>query len=184
MGVTAQLSNSSHSNNSTSSSLSSSVISLLKMSWSWKGFWGDDPVYRFNCGPDFFQAGRSKAEERFWVNYVHDDGSYLKPLRSRLSSRASSIVSLPRTRNSSTQSEASFTSSARTRNSSAGSIRDQVIVTRVVSEFDKKKFDTSTNTSEDERETEDLEEEEDEEEEKEVKGKEEDKMSSVTSVSC
>ena len=120
-----------------------------------------------------------QAEERFWVNYVHDDGSYLKPLRSRLSSRASSIVSLPRTRNCSTQSEASFTSSARTRNSSAGSIRDQVIVTRVVSEFDKKKFDTSTNTSEDERETEDL-----EEEEEEVKGKEEDKMSSVTSVSC
>merc|ERR1711963_850565 len=173
MGVTAQLSNSSHSNNSTSSSLSSSVISLLKMSWSWKGFWGDDPVYRFNCGPGFFQAGRSKAEERFWVNYVHDDGSYLKPLRSRLSSRASSIVSLPRTRNCSTQSEASFTSSARTRNSSAGSVRDQVIVTRVVSEFD-----TSTNTSEDEREMENLEEVE------EVKGKEEDKMSSVTSVSC
>ena len=34
------------------------------MSWSWKGFWGDDPVYRFNCGPDFFHAGRSKVLER------------------------------------------------------------------------------------------------------------------------
>ena len=33
------------------------------MSWSWKGFWGDDPVYRFNCGPDFFHAGRSKVLE-------------------------------------------------------------------------------------------------------------------------
>ena len=55
----------------------------------------------------------------------------------------------------------------------------QVIVTRVVSEFDKKKFDTSTNTSEDER--------EDGEEEGEEEGvtvKEEDKMSSVTSASC
>ena len=117
------------------------------MSWSWKGFWGDDPVYRFNCGPDFFHAGRSKvlekrdnfssvahyviliqAEERFWVNYVHDDGSFLKPLRSRLNSRASSIVSTstPRTRNTSTQSEASFaTSAGRTRNSSSGSLSDQ-----------------------------------------------------------
>ena len=36
----------------------------------------------------------------------------------------------------------------------------QVIVTRVVSEFDKKKFDTSTNTSEDETESEDVVEEE------------------------
>ena len=34
------------------------------MSWSWKGFWGDDPVYRFNCGPDFFHAGRSKVLEK------------------------------------------------------------------------------------------------------------------------
>ena len=42
----------------------------------------------------------------------------------------------------------------------------------MVSEFDKKKFDTSTNTSEDEKE-------EEEEEEK-----EEDKMSSVTCSSC
>ena len=47
----------------------------------------------------------------------------------------------------------------------------------MVSEFDKKKFDTSTNTSEDEKE---------EEEEKEVVRalKEEDKMSSVTCSSC
>ena len=69
-----------------------------------------------------------QAEERFWVNYVHDDGSFLKPLRSRLNSRASSIVSTstPRTRNTSTQSEASFaTSAGRTRNSSSGSLSDQ-----------------------------------------------------------
>ena len=54
----------------------------------------------------------------------------------------------------------------------------QVIVTRVVSEFDKKKFDTSTNTSEDETE-EDV-----EEEEEVVRLKEDDKMSSVTCSSC
>ena len=30
-----------------------------------------------------------QAEERFWVNYIHDDGSYLRPLRSRHSSAAS-----------------------------------------------------------------------------------------------
>ena len=56
----------------------------------------------------------------------------------------------------------------------------QVIVTRVVSEFDKKKFDTSTNTSEDETESEDVE----EEEEEVLRLKEDDKMSSVTCSSC
>ena len=103
------------------------------MAWTWKGFWGDDPVYRFNCGQDFFQAGRSKAEERFWVNYIHDDGSFLRPLRSRMTSRASSVVTSasgrPRTRNISTQSDSSWSSgtvSGRTRNSSSGSISDQV----------------------------------------------------------
>ena len=50
-----------------------------------------------------------------------------------------------------------------------------MIVTRVVSEFDNKKFDTSTNTSEDERE---------DGEEEGLAVKEEDKMSSVTSASC
>ena len=55
----------------------------------------------------------------------------------------------------------------------------QVIVTRVVSEFDKKKFDTSTNTSEDETESEDV-----EEEEEVVRLKEDDKMSSLTCSSC
>ena len=54
-----------------------------------------------------------------------------------------------------------------------------MIVTRVVSEFDKKKFDTSTNTSEDETESEDV-----EEEEEVVRLKEDDKMSSVTCSSC
>ena len=49
-----------------------------------------------------------------------------------------------------------------------------MIVTRVVSEFDNKKFDTSTNTSEDERE---------DGEEEGLAVKEEDKMSSVTSAS-
>ena len=67
-----------------------------------------------------------KAEERFWVNYIHDDGSYLKPLRSRLSSRASSIVSTQgRTRNTSTQSDGYSESSGRTRNYSSGSTGDQ-----------------------------------------------------------
>ena len=51
------------------------------MAWTWKGFWGDDPVYRFNCGNNFWHAGRSKAEERFWVDHVHGDGSYKSPLR-------------------------------------------------------------------------------------------------------
>ena len=51
------------------------------MAWTWKGFWGDDPVYRFNCGNNFWHAGRSKAEERFWVDHVHGDGSYKTPLR-------------------------------------------------------------------------------------------------------
>ena len=53
----------------------------LIMAWTWKGFWGDDPVYRFNCGNNFWHAGRSKAEERFWVDHVHGDGSYKTPLR-------------------------------------------------------------------------------------------------------
>ena len=55
----------------------------------------------------------------------------------------------------------------------------QVIVTRVVSEFDKKKFDTSTNTSEDETESEDV-----VEEEEVLRLKEDDKMSSLTCSSC
>merc|ERR1712142_690279 len=59
-----------------------------KMSWTWRGFWRDDPVFRFK-NESFFQSGRHKAEERFWVNYIHDDGSYLRPLRSRHSSAAS-----------------------------------------------------------------------------------------------
>ena len=29
------------------------------MSWTWKGFWGDDPVYRFK-DDNFFQSGRHK----------------------------------------------------------------------------------------------------------------------------
>jgi len=128
------------------------------MAWTWKGFWGDDPVYRFNCGrQDFFQAGRSKAEERFWVNYIHDDGSYLRPLRSRLSSRASSVISSaskPRTRNISTQSDTTImsplSSSTRTRNSSSGSTSDQVVITSVTSAVDEKRSDSSTNISEEE----------------------------------
>eukprot|EP00092_Neocalanus_flemingeri_P057532 GFUD01068392.1.p1 GENE.GFUD01068392.1~~GFUD01068392.1.p1 ORF type:complete len:141 (-),score=37.17 GFUD01068392.1:174-596(-) len=69
------------------------------MSWTWrKGFWGEDPVCRFK-DDNFFQSGRHKAEERFWVNYIHNDGSFYKPLRSRLSSTSSSFGS--RTRNSS-----------------------------------------------------------------------------------
>jgi len=126
------------------------------MAWTWKGFWGDDPVYRFNCGrQDFFQAGRSKAEERFWVNYIHDDGSYLRPLRSRLSSRASSVISSPakpRTRNISTQSDTTFSSissSTRTRNSSSGSSSDQVVITSVTSAIDDKRSNSSTNISDD-----------------------------------
>ena len=36
------------------------------MAWTWKGFWGDDPVYRFNCGQNFFHAGRSKVSCDWW----------------------------------------------------------------------------------------------------------------------
>merc|ERR1712183_756550 len=71
-----------------------------RMSWTWKGFWGDDPVYRFNS-QDFFQSGRHKAEERFWVQYIHNDGSFRKPLRSRLSSAGSSYSPASSTRSSS-----------------------------------------------------------------------------------
>jgi len=55
-------------------------------------------VYRFK-EDNFFQSGRHKAEERFWVNYIHNDGSFYKPLRTRLSSAGSSLGS--RTRNTS-----------------------------------------------------------------------------------
>merc|ERR1712142_963485 len=48
-----------------------------EMSWTWRGFWRDDPVFRFK-NESFFQSGRHKAEERFWVNYIHDDGSYAR----------------------------------------------------------------------------------------------------------
>merc|ERR1711915_481225 len=61
------------------------------MSWTWAGFWHDDPVFRFN-GSSFFQSGRNKAEERFWRKYIHDDGSYRTPsVRSRASSEMSSV---------------------------------------------------------------------------------------------
>merc|ERR1711970_8488 len=77
-----------------------------KMSWTWAGFWQDDPVFRFNGG-DFFQSGRNKAEERFWKKYIHDDGSYRTPLRSRASSGVSfmSVTSLPSSNSSVTSSE-------------------------------------------------------------------------------
>merc|ERR1711942_461379 len=52
------------------------------MSWTWRGFWRDDPVFRFK-NESFFQSGRHKAEERFWVNYIHNDGSYTKQTRAR-----------------------------------------------------------------------------------------------------
>jgi len=71
------------------------------MSWTWKGFWGDDPVYRFK-DDNFFQSGRHKAEERFWVNYIHNDGSFYKPLRIRFSSSSSSSFG-SRTRNTSSE---------------------------------------------------------------------------------
>ena len=38
------------------------------MAWTWKGFWGDDPVYRFNCGQNFFHAGRSKVSCDWWTS--------------------------------------------------------------------------------------------------------------------
>merc|ERR1712142_959621 len=53
-----------------------------KMSWTWRGFWRDDPVFRFK-NESFFQSGRHKAEERFWVNYIHNDGSYTRPVRAQ-----------------------------------------------------------------------------------------------------
>jgi len=35
------------------------------MAWTWKGFWGDDPVYRFNCGrQDFFQVYFVKKDQK------------------------------------------------------------------------------------------------------------------------
>merc|ERR1712183_957373 len=63
---------------------------LGDMSWTWRGFWTDDPVFRFKSDESFFQSGRHKAEERFWVNHIHDDGSYRRPLRSRHYSATSS----------------------------------------------------------------------------------------------
>jgi len=51
--------------------------------WTWAGFWKDDPVFRYS-GEDFFQSGRHKAEERFWKNYIHDNGGYIS--KHRLSS--------------------------------------------------------------------------------------------------
>merc|ERR1711942_472510 len=53
-----------------------------RMSWTWRGFWRDDPVFRFK-NESFFQSGRHKAEERFWVNYIHNDGSYTKQTRAK-----------------------------------------------------------------------------------------------------
>lgn len=47
------------------------------MSWAWKGFFRDDPVFRFK-EQDFFQSGRHAAEERFWKLKIHDDGSYVR----------------------------------------------------------------------------------------------------------
>ena len=68
------------------------------------------------------------------MNYIHDDGSYKHPLRSRLGSRASSVASSapwPRTRNISTQSSDSALSSAssgagRWSPASGRSVSDQV----------------------------------------------------------
>lgn len=52
------------------------------MSWTWAGFWQDDPVFRFN-GMDFFQSGRHKAEEKFWHDHIHDSGSWKVKTRSK-----------------------------------------------------------------------------------------------------
>ena len=50
----------------TLSTLVISNIGSATMAWTWKGFWGDDPVYRFNCGQNFFHAGRSKVSCDWW----------------------------------------------------------------------------------------------------------------------
>lgn len=47
------------------------------MSWSWRGFFRDDPVFRFKQ-EGFFQSGRHAAEERFWKLKIHEDGSYVR----------------------------------------------------------------------------------------------------------
>jgi len=47
------------------------------MSWAWKGFFRDDPVFRFK-DDGFFQSGRHAAEERFWKLKIHEDGSYVR----------------------------------------------------------------------------------------------------------
>merc|ERR1712212_576652 len=64
------------------------------MSWTWRGFWRDDPVFRFK-NESFFQSGRHKAEERFWVNYIHNDGSYTKQTRARQPPEPSSSCNKP-----------------------------------------------------------------------------------------
>lgn len=46
------------------------------MSWSWRGFFRDDPVFRFKEN-GFFQSGRHAAEERFWKLKIHEDGSFV-----------------------------------------------------------------------------------------------------------
>merc|ERR1711915_44058 len=125
------------------------------MSWTWKGVWGDDRVYRFKQD-DFFQSGRHKAEERFWVNYIHNDGSFYKPLRSRLSSTASSY-------------------GTRSRYSSSGSSVESE--TAPIQETNDKKIDEEKTEEELETENEDAESGAD-------TTKDDDKMSSVTCLSC
>ena len=74
------------------------------------------------------------------MNYIHDDGSYKHPLRSRLGSRASSVASSapwPRTRNTSTQSTDLALSSASSRAgrwspASGRSVSDQVAPSLVI----------------------------------------------------
>merc|ERR1711970_50562 len=119
------------------------------MSWTWEGFWGDDPVYRFKQD-NFFQSGRHKAEERFWVNYIHDDGSFYKPLRTRLSSTASSYGS-------------------RTRNPSSGS--SPVPDMTIIQEEENKNNECEKKESEDAT-------------EEAIEDKDDEKMSSVTCLSC
>merc|ERR1712228_797484 len=125
------------------------------MSWTWKGVWGDDRVYRFKQD-DFFQSGRHKAEERFWVNYIHNDGSFYKLLRSRLSSTASSY-------------------GTRSRYSSSGSSVESE--TAPIQETNDKKIN-------EEKTEEDLEKENEDAEYGPDTTKDDDKMSSVTCLSC
>merc|ERR1712212_889473 len=91
------------------------------MSWTWRGFWRDDPVFRFK-NESFFQSGRHKTEERFWVNYIHNDGSYTKQTRARQPQEPSSSGNKPDDKDENIKQESSLIKHTVDEDSDAGVI--------------------------------------------------------------